>query len=472
MDKFYFLIINVILYKELFHWSDRICELMKNQVDTDSFYIESLGCAKNSVDSRSMAELLIRAGYKENVTPEKAGIVIVNTCGFILPAREESLRTLREFAAAKSEGQVLIAAGCLSEKEKHRLVGEVEGLDAVFGTRRWADILRVVEKASQHPISPYLHFPESPVIEESSQKVARVAVQGGSSYLKIADGCDRGCAFCAIPLIKGPMVSRPVQAILDDAVLLQEMNAKEIILIAQDSTAYGRDLGMRDGLPLLLKEIVKAVSKVPWLRVMYTFPGSISDDLVRVMAEQSQVLPYLDIPLQHAHPDMLKRMRRPADIQVVKETIAKVRSIIPDVALRTTFIVGFPDETEAEFQFLLNFLVEMRFDHVGIFPYYHEEGTSAYQVKDSIAPELKEERIQRLAAAQEEISLEINKGFVGKVIDVLIEGNGDGISAGRSYRDAPEIDGLVILDEVISPGKLVTGRVTGALIHDLIAKKQ
>ncbi|MDP2966353.1 MAG: 30S ribosomal protein S12 methylthiotransferase RimO [Pelolinea sp.] len=442
-------------------------------MSADSFYIESLGCAKNSVDSRSMAELLILAGYKESEIPENAGIVIVNTCGFILPAREESLRTLREFAAAKPDGQILIAAGCLSEKEKHRLVDEVEGLNAAFGTRRWADILRVVEKTRQHPASPYLHFPDTAVIiEESSQKVARVSAQGGSAYLKIADGCDRGCAFCAIPLIKGPMVSRPLQAILDDAVLLQEMDVKEIILIAQDSTAYGRDLGMRDGLPLLLKELTDAVPKVPWLRVMYTFPGAVSDDLIKVMAEQSQVLPYLDIPLQHAHPNVLKRMRRPADIQVVKETITKIRSTIPDVALRTTFIVGFPDETEAEFQYLLDFLVEMRFDHVGIFPYYHEEGTSAYHVKDSISSELKQERIQRLAATQEEISLEINKGFIGKTIEVLIEGNGDGISAGRSYRDAPEIDGLVMFDEVISPGTLVKGRVTGALIHDLIAKKQ
>jgi len=445
---------------------------MEQQKSTGSFYIESLGCAKNSVDSRSMAELLTRAGYKESESPEYAGIVIVNTCGFILPAREESMRTLRGFAAVKPAGQILIAAGCLSEKEKHRLVDEIEGLDAAFGTRRWADILRVVEKTRQQPASPYLHFPDTAVIQESDQKVARVAVQGGSAYLKIADGCDRGCAFCAIPLIKGPMVSRSVQSILDDALLLQEKNVKEIILIAQDSTAYGRDLGMRDGLPLLLEELVKTVPNVPWLRVMYTFPGAVSDDFIRVMAEQSQVLPYLDIPLQHAHPDVLRRMHRPADIQAVRETITKVRSVIPEVALRTTFIVGFPDETKSEFQYLLDFLVEMRFDHVGIFPYYHEQGTSAYNNKDSISSELKEERIQRLAAAQEEISLEINKRFIGKTIEVLIEGNGDGISAGRSYRDAPEIDGLVIFDEVIPAGNLVKGRVSGALVHDLIAKMQ
>ena len=438
----------------------------------DSFYIESLGCAKNSVDSRSMAELLIRAGLKESEKPEMAGIIIVNTCGFILPAREESLHTLRKFAGSKTEDQVLIAAGCLSEKEKLQLTEEVDGLDAAFGTRRWADILRVVEKARQHPASPYLHFPESPMIEEGSQKVPRVAVQGGSAYLKIADGCDRGCAFCAIPLIKGPMVSRSIQAILDDAVLLQEMKAKEVILIAQDSTAYGRDLGMRDGLPQLLSEITNAAPEIPWLRVMYTFPGAISDELVKVMTENSRVLPYLDLPLQHAHPDALKRMRRPADIQLVEKTVAKVRSAVPGVALRTTFIVGFPGETEAEFQYLKDFLEEMRFDHVGIFPYYHEQGTSAFNQTDNIPQELKEERIQILAASQEKVSLKMNQSFIGRSLEVLIEGNGDGISAGRSYRDAPEIDGLVMFDEELHVGSLIDARITGALIHDLIARKQ
>jgi len=310
------------------------------------------------------------------------------------------------------------------------------------------------------------------MIKESSQKVPRVAVQGGSAYLKIADGCDRGCAFCAIPLIKGPMVSRPIQAILNDAVLLQEMKVKEAILIAQDSTAYGRDLGMRDGLPLLLKEIMSAAPEIPWLRVMYTFPGAISDELVNVMAENNRVLPYLDLPLQHAHPEVLKRMRRPADIQLVKKTITKVRSAVPGVALRTTFIVGFPGETEAEFQYLQDFLEEMRFDHVGIFPYYHEQGTSAFNEADNLSQELKEERIQKLAAAQEKISLEINQSFIGRSLEVLIEGNGDGISAGRSYRDAPEIDGLVMFNEELPAGSLIGARITGALIHDLIAKKQ
>ena len=435
------------------------------------FYIESLGCAKNSVDSRAMAELLALSGMTEADKPAQAEVIIVNTCGFIQPARQESLDVLSEFASDKQKGQLLVAAGCLSQREKDQLLVEVPGLDAALGTRRWADIVRVVKKAREKSGSPYLYFPDSERIIDDDQGIPRAAVQGASAYLKIADGCDRACAFCAIPAIKGPMVSRPVERVVSDARYLQELDMKEIILIAQDSTAYGRDLGLVDGLPMLLKELASAVPNVPWIRVMYTFPGSISDRLVEVMANHPQVLPYLDLPLQHAHPDVLRRMKRPADLDWIRQTISKMRKAMPRIALRTTFITGFPDETEGEFEFLLEFMREMRFDHVGIFPYYHEAGTSAYQAEDSVPDELKQERIQRLAAAQEEISLEINRGFVGEKLDVIIEGNGDRISAGRSYRDAPEIDGLVIFNEIIEPGQLVSAEVIGALTHDLIARK-
>lgn len=437
----------------------------------DHFYIESLGCAKNSVDSRSMAELLVLSGMKETNDPGQAEVIIVNTCGFIQPARQESLEVLNEFSSSKRKGQVLIASGCLSEREKGQLLGEVSGLDAALGTRRWADIARVVKKIREKPAGPYLYFPETERIVDDEQGIPRAAVQGASAYLKIADGCDRGCAFCAIPAIKGPMVSRSVDQVIHDAIYLQDLGVKEIILIAQDSTAYGRDLGLQDGLPMLLKELVREVPDVPWLRIMYTFPGSISDDLIGVMAQNSQILPYLDLPLQHAHPDMLKRMKRPADLEWIRQTIGRMRISIPSIALRTTFIVGYPGETDEEFNFLLEFLQEMRFDHVGIFPYYHEEGTSAYQTVETVPDELKQERIQQLAAVQEQISLEINQSFIGKPMDVIIEGNGDGISAGRSYRDAPEIDGMVLFKEIIEPGNMVRAQITSALVHDLIAKR-
>lgn len=435
------------------------------------FYIESLGCAKNSVDSRAMAELLVLNGFVESHDPDSAEIIIVNTCGFIQPARQESLDVLGEFVSRKTNGQVVIAAGCLTEREKNQIMLEVNGLDGAFGTRRWADIVRVVRGVSGNSASPYLHFPDTPQIIDDEQGVARTAVQGGSAYLKIADGCDRLCAFCAIPAIKGPMVSRPISAIISDAVGLYNQGIKEIILIAQDSTAYGRDRGMRDGLPVLLEELVQSIPQVPWIRIMYTFPGSISQKLMCVMADHIQILPYLDLPLQHAHPDVLRRMNRPADVGWVREMIANMRSAMPEIALRTTFIVGFPGETDDEFTGLLDFVQEIKFDHVGIFPYYHEEGTSAFSREDLVPEETIQNRIQQLASIQENISLKINQAFVGSQLDVLIEGNGDGISVGRSYRDAPEIDGLVILDEIIKPGELIQSQITGALMHDLIAKQ-
>ncbi|BBB47936.1 ribosomal protein S12 methylthiotransferase [Pelolinea submarina] len=437
-----------------------------------TFYIESLGCAKNSVDSRSMAELLDMAGYEECFQAEESDLIIVNTCGFIQPAKEESLQVLRDYAQEKRPGQYLVAAGCLGEREKQQLAAQVEGLDAALGTRRWSEIVAVVEKLRQPGDSPYFYFPPTKQIIESGEPIVRAALEGSSAYLKIADGCDRGCAFCAIPLIKGPMFSRPIPEILADAQALAEAGAKEVILIAQDTTTYGRDLGMKDGLAALLGELAVTVPEIPWVRVMYTFPGMHAEPLIELMAADNNILPYLDIPLQHAHPDVLKRMQRPSDMKWVRDTLGKFRQAIPEVALRTTFIVGFPGETEAEFQELLDFTAEMRFDHVGIFPYYHEADTPAFALEDTIPQEVKDERIQRLAALQEEISHANNEAWIGRELDVLIEGTGDGISVGRSFRDAPEIDGLVLLDEVLTEGELTRVRVTGALTHDLMAERK
>ena len=436
-----------------------------------SFYLETLGCAKNSVDSRSMAEMLAAAGYQESTQAGSADVIIVNTCGFIHPARQESLEVLRGFARGKKKGQRLVAAGCLSERDKHHLLAQVGGMDAVFGTRRWSDILKVMDRLAGSMPSPYIHFPPDEHILPPPGELTQAAVQGASAYLKIADGCDRQCAFCAIPLIKGPMISRPPEQIIRDARALASQGVKEIILIAQDTTAYGRDLGKQDGLTGLLRELVAVVPQVPWLRVMYAFPGSISDQLIDLMAAQGPVLPYVDLPLQHAHPQVLKRMRRPHQMDKVRALIGKLRGKMPSLVLRTTFIIGYPAETEEEFETLMDFLRETRFDHAGFFPYYHEPGTSAFSLADTVPDELKQERLQRLAALQEEISLSINRGLVGKELDILMEGHGDGMSVGRSYRDAPEIDGLVLVNEIIPPGEMVYARFTGALVHDLIAEK-
>jgi ribosomal protein S12 methylthiotransferase len=268
------------------------------------------------------------------------------------------------------------------------------------------------------------------------------------------------------------MVSRSIRDIVADAQELAKKGVKEMILIAQDSTVYGRDLGLSEGLPALLSSILKEAADIPWIRIMYSYPGAISDALIRMMEENDQLIHYLDMPLQHASEDVLKRMHRPHNIEKVKRTIRRLRSSMPDIALRTTFITGFPGETIEEFEELVQFIEEIEFDHVGIFRYYHEEGTASYLVEDDIPEDEKNERVQTLAEIQERISLKKNQSLIGENIPVLVEGNGDGISIGRSYRDAPEIDGLVLFKGIIETGELINAKVTDALVHDLIAVKK
>jgi len=431
------------------------------------FHLLSLGCAKNSVDSRSMAELLDRAGIVEVENPSQADILIINTCGFIAPAREESLQALQKAARTKRKGQLLIAAGCLSQRDRQDLLRQVPGIDGLLSTRRWMDILSVIHECEARPHQPVYHVPEKGGIGTDEHGVIRAAVEGGSAYLKIGDGCDRLCAFCAIPLIKGPAVSRPLRDVLHDARQLAGEGVQEIILISQDTTSYGRDLKLPGGLAHLIQELVRTVPHIPWIRILYMFPGSISEELISVMSENPQVLHYLDLPLQHAAPDLLRRMKRPSDMQEVRRTIARLRAAMPDLALRTTFIAGFPGETEAEFQQLLDFVTEIGFDRIGIFPYYHEPGTAAAELEDDIPTEIKEERLQRLALLQEKISLHKNEQWIGKNLQVLVEGVDKDIAVGRSYRDAPEIDGLVIAQGQARVGQLVDIQIDGALVHDL-----
>lgn len=415
-----------------------------------------------------MAQVLEKDGFKAVTTPGKADILIVNTCGFIASAREESLSVLQNLAKKKKPGQMLIAAGCLTQRDRDLVTREVPGVDGLLSTRRWMDIASVIQDLRrENPQHPLYHLPEVPNMGGEVEGIQRLAVQGKSAYLKIADGCRRPCAFCAIPLIKGPAISRPMEAILDEARFLEEAGVKEIILIAQDTTDYGSDLGMKDGLATLLDHLTKEAPGIDWIRVMYAYPGFVTDRLIEIMATRPQIVPYLDIPLQHAHPAVLKRMKRPADMDWVRITLAKMRSAIPQLALRSTFIVGYPGETEAEFQTLLDFLEEIRFDRVGAFTFCMEPGTASVELGDTVPQDVKEERLERLMAAQEKISLQINQNFIGKSLDVLVEGSDNGISVGRSYRDAPEIDGLVIIDGEIPAGEMVRVRISGAVVHDL-----
>ena len=434
----------------------------------NTFHIVSLGCSKNTVDSDSMAQLLTRSSYELVTDPRRARVLIVNTCGFIGLAREESLNVLADLAAKKKNGQVLIAAGCLTQRCAVEVARRVPGIDGILGTRRWMDIVDVVESLHGvgHP-EPHYHLSEAATVGSDEHDVLRVSVQGASAYLKIADGCRRPCAFCAIPLIKGTAVSRPIESILAEACSLQKMGIREIILIAQDTTDYGHDLGLKNGLAHLLTEMTAAVPQVDWIRVMYAYPGYVTDELIEVMATHKQVLPYLDMPLQHAHPLTLRRMRRPTNVDWVRKTLGRMRKAIPDLALRTTFIVGYPGETEGEFRTLLDFVEEIRFDKVGTFKFSFEPGTASEPFGDPIPSEVKEERLKRLMEKQQQISLERNQAFVGRSLDVLIEGVGQGISMGRSYRDAPEVDGLVLVKGEIPAGQIICVRITDAMVYDL-----
>ncbi len=391
-----------------------------------------------------MAQLLLRDGYRAVNRPEQASVLIVNTCGFIGPAKQESINTLRELAEVKHNGQLLIAAGCLTQRYGAEVAKQVQGIDGILGTRRWMDIVQVVRELRKgpHPETLY-HLPTDAatvgIDPERAQGVeadiVRASVAGASAYLKIADGCRRPCAFCAIPLIKGTAVSRPIETILDEARRLRNRGVRELILIAQDTTDYGHDLGIKDGLAVLLEQLTDTVPEMDWLRIMYAYPGYVTDRLIEVMSTRKQALPYLDMPLQHAHPNTLSRMKRPSNIEWVHKTLSKMRASIPNLAIRTTFIVGYPGETEEEFQALIDFVKEIRFDRVGTFQFSFEPGTTSEPLGDPVPAEVKQERYERLMELQQSISLQINQLYVGKTLDVLIEGYDNGISIGRSYRE-------------------------------------
>ncbi|MDX2138721.1 MAG: 30S ribosomal protein S12 methylthiotransferase RimO [Chloroflexota bacterium] len=448
----------------------------------DNYYLLSLGCSKNTVDSESIAQVLNQNGMRGVGDPRKAEVLIVNTCGFIDSAKQESIDALRELVDGRRSNQMVIAAGCLAQRYGNVLVQEVPGLDGVIGTRRWMDIFDFIGKLRdrKHP-EPLYHLPtDAPTVGLDERGVLRASVQGASAYLKIADGCRRPCAFCAIPKIKGTAVSRPLESIVREAVQLQELGVREVILIAQDTTDWGYDLGLKDGMAHLLDAITDAAPGIDWIRIMYAYPGYVTPRMIESMAKHKQVLHYLDIPLQHGHRDTLLRMKRPAKIEWVYETLANMRRVMPDLAVRTTFIVGYPGETDAEFEGLMTFVRDLQFDRVGAFKYSYEIGTPSALLPNPVDDDVKQERWERLMELQQGISLAKNQAFVGKTLDILVEGHGEGedeegnpvegtISLGRSYRDAPEIDGYVIVEGELPVGEIVPVRITGATTYDLLA---
>ncbi len=454
-----------------------------------TFYLLTLGCPKNIVDSEGISEMLLQASYHSVTEPAHADVLIVNTCGFLKAAREESIAALNELADNKRKNQLLIAAGCLPQRFGTELIQHVKKLDGLIGTRSWPDIVPFIYKLrSEKQPAPLYHLPETADTLPETLALNRQQVNFGraSAYLKISDGCSAPCAFCTIPSFKGANLSRPREHILDEAQRLASANVQEIIIIAQDTTAYGRDRGELDGLPSLLEALVtdssienqpsrkapgaKAENFIKWWRLMYSYPGHVSPRLIEVMATYPQIVPYLDMPLQHGHPDTLKRMGRPHNMDKLLRWIESYRATLPGAVLRTTFIVGYPGETETEFQGLLDFMKAVQFDRVGAFAFSAEQGTAAFDLPNQLDEETKLERWERLMTFQQPISLEHNQQMVGKQLEVLIDGVGDGVSVARSYRDAPEIDGYVVIEKELPQGQMIPVLITGATVYDLIAR--
>lgn len=407
----------------------------------------SLGCSKNRVDTEVMLGILAKNNIESTPEPSEADILIINTCSFIESAREESVTTILDMADYKNTGKCrsLIIAGCLGERYGKTLLDEIPEADAIVGTGAWSQIMEAVE-ASLKGERVVLTGKIDNIYKQSTPRI--ITTPSFSAYVKIAEGCDHRCAFCSIPLVRGNYRSRNIEDIKEEVTRLTDSGVKEINLVAQDSTNYGHDLYGKPSLARLLRELVK-IDKLRWLRIQYTYPHCFTDELIEVMASEKKVCSYADIPLQHAHNAVLKSMRRSDTTEYIEEIISKLRSRIPDISLRSTFIVGFPGETDAQYQFLRSFLQKYRFDKVGIFTYSREENTPAYDMPNQISENIMQERYHDLMSVQSKISEEINQSLENKVFDILVEGRDaeqKNVAYGRSYREAPEIDGQVYIE--------------------------
>lgn len=445
------------------------------------YHLITLGCPKNKVDSDGIEMLLQQATYQPTVAEAEADVLIVNTCGFLEAAKEESIGVLQELGEQKQAEQLLIAAGCLAQRNGDEVLQRVSAVDGLLGTQRWMDVMELIDtlrngetRRVQQRYS-LLGEPE----EAFAQAVPRPPVVGGSAYLKISDGCNAPCAFCTIPSFKGKLQSRPLNAVVDEAEALVVAGAKELVVVAQDTTDYGRDRGEPNSLPRLLSAICNRTSdELQWVRLMYAYPGHVSDELIEVMATHDKIVPYLDMPLQHGDPRTLRRMRRPSGLEMVYDHIEKLRAAMPEIALRTTFIVGYPGETEEEFQGLLDFVEEIEFDKVGAFTFSPEPTTPSATLPDQVSDEIKEERYARLMEMQQPISLRKNQAQIGKQLAILvegegeIEGSGEPLILGRSYRDAPEVDGLVLVPGItgVANGELIDVFINSAMPYDLVGE--
>ena len=438
----------------------------------------SLGCDKNLVDTEKMLGVAGGLGVSFTDDETEADAILINTCCFIGDAKEESVNTILEMARYKEEGKcrALIVAGCLAQRYKQEIIDEIPEVDAILGTTSYEEIGNVLtrlfgeekEKKEEH-ISCFHDLKELP---ETAKK--RVMTTGGHyAFLKIAEGCDKRCSYCIIPYLRGPYRSVPMEQLLAEARELAENGVRELILVAQETTLYGKDLYGEKTLPKLLHELAQ-IPGIYWIRIQYCYPEEITDELIQAIKTEEKVCHYLDIPIQHASDRILKRMGRRTHKAELKERIGALRREIPDIALRTTFICGFPGETEEDHEELMEFVDEMEFERVGVFTYSAEEDTPAYSYPDQIPEEAKEERRADVMELQQEIAFEHCENMVGKVLDVMIEGKvaDEPAYVGRTYMDAPNVDGLIFVnaDEMLMSGDFVRVKVTGANEYDLIGE--
>ena len=424
----------------------------------------SHGCAKNLVDSELMLGLLSENGYGITLDEKDADIVIINTCSFIHDAEKESVDSILEMI---NDGKKVIIAGCLAQKHGEELKKAIPEISALVGTTDFTKIINVIKaiEDGKEYIEEVSNQPE--YIYPENIKRQQITV-GSSSYIKIADGCNYRCGYCIIPYLRGDYHSRKMEDIIAEANELVNKGVTEIILIAQDTTGYGVDLYKKPMLPELLRELNK-IENLGWIRIMYAYPTQMTDELLDAIAECDKVVKYVDIPLQHSHPDMLKRMNRPSFDYV--PMIKNIRKRVPNVAIRTAFIVGYPGETEEEFDHLYNFVKEMKFNKMGVFEYSREKGTPSYSMKPQISKKIMKERYNKLMELQQGISKEINEGFIGKTIPCIIESfTDDGYVMARSQNDAPEVDGLVYIktDEQLVPGDIEDVKIIDCDEYDLI----
>ncbi|MBQ6006720.1 MAG: 30S ribosomal protein S12 methylthiotransferase RimO [Selenomonadaceae bacterium] len=432
----------------------------------------SLGCAKNLVDTEVMLGIMKSRGIELTSNPAEADILIVNTCAFILSAKEESITTILNLAEYKGgKCRSLIVAGCLGQLYKRELLDEMPEVNAVIGTGAWNRIMEAIaETLSGRRV---ILIGDKEIIYDSKTPRLRTTPDY-TAYVKIAEGCNNRCSFCSIPLIRGRQISRPIEDIKAEVEKLAGQGVKEINLIAQDTTAYGTDIYGKPQLVELLRELVKV--DVHWIRILYAYPRRFSDELIELIAAEPKICNYVDLPLQHASNKILKRMNRPDTRQSIETLLKKIRAKIPGVVIRSTFIVGFPGETEEDFLELKNFLQEQRLDKVGIFTYSQEENTSAYDFPDQIPEEVMQERYHDLMSMQSLISQQLNEELEGRELEVLIEGRDEEVSqvvAGRSYRDAPEVDGLVYIenDGRSKAGDIVRVKVLAGFVYDIAAER-